>query len=204
MQPQVSKVLGPNGQPFTTQVPTQVKVGRELIPQTASEIDLMKKNTYQGLKGKYGREGSAVIESDKAQGRALKEILDKNVPGVAAINARQRKVITARNALKDAAMREENKYPIGLMDLVGLSGAFEILHALKSPGAAAMMSVPIALKHPTTAIPIARAIDAGSRLAGRASRYARPISRVALAGNAAQHSNDQLALARAILARLGR
>jgi hypothetical protein len=132
-----------------------------LIDQSASEIDRMKKNVYAGLKGKYGKEQSAVIESDKASGRALKGILDDNVPGVGAINDRQRKVIVARNALQDAALREQNKLPLGIMDMIG-AGALGVGALAHNPLMAAITGVPtvtaLALKHPTTAMPIARVL----------------------------------------------
>lgn len=122
------------------------EVGRKLRDQTAPEIDLMKKNTYAGLKGKYGVEKGPVIETDKAMGRGLKQILDDNVPGAQDVNAVQGRMIATRNALGEMAAREEKKYPIGLMDMVALSGHNPIL-------------APLLLKHPTTAFPIAHGMN---------------------------------------------
>jgi hypothetical protein len=165
---QPTGILDAQGNPTFRSVPQQVKVGRELVPQTATEIDAMKKNVYGGLKGKYGVEKGAVIESDKAMGRGLKEILDQNVPGVEAINRRQSGVIAARNALQDAAMREANKLPVGLMDLLGLEGMAHLLTVTHNPVTALVLGIPLALKHPSTAIPIARGLDA----LGKARRLA--------------------------------
>lgn len=148
----------------TTQVP--IPGQRDLIPQAAAEIDRMKKNVYTGLKGKYGKEGAAVIESDKAMGRGLKQILDDNVPGAREINERQGGVIAARNALEGARLREANKYPFGLMDLAAIPGIVAGSHygiPVVGQLGALLEAYALAMKHPTTALPLARGLDNLSR-----------------------------------------
>lgn len=179
------------GNPVMQSVPTPGRPA-QLIPQTAAEIDRMKKNVYGGLKGKYGVEKGAVIETDKALGRGLKRTLDENVPGVEAINKRQSGVIASRNALQDAVLREKNKYPFGLMDLVAFSHG-------KNPLLAALL-----LKHPTTGLPIARGIDAVGHIPGVAGT-AKAATVGAVAGSALQAgkrpvSKDEIARVRALLA----
>lgn len=148
-----------------------VVVGRQLTPQALPEIDVMKKNVYQGLKGKYGKEGTGVIETDKAMGRGLKDILNDNVPEAKAINARQSKVIVARNALQDMAIRNGKKFPLGLMDLVGMGAGATGAGAL-GPAGAIPAAIALLLKHPTAAFPIARMIDT----AGKTTRGLAPLA----------------------------
>lgn len=164
--PQVSQVpsgvLDQFGKPVMKSQTTMVKQGRRLKPQTAVEIDTMKKNVYAGLKGKYGVEKAGTIEADKAMGRGLKGILDDNVPGVQALNAKQSDAIVSRNALAKMAGREENKYPLGLMDLAA-GGAAAGGIASGNPAIAAAAILATLLKHPTTAFPIARGLNRVSK-----------------------------------------
>lgn len=152
------------GQPiFQTQtqmVPQQVSVGRELVPQSADVINQMKRQIYEDNPKSYGERKGATIQGEKSQGRELKGILDQNVPGVQELNEQNAGVITARKALNKMGVREENKYPLGLMDIGAAATAAATHMATGNPLLAAITGVPILLKHPTTAFPIARGLDA--------------------------------------------
>ena len=70
--------------------------------------------------------------------------------GAQDVNAVQGRMIATRNALGDMAAREEKKYPIGLMDMVALSGHNPIL-APQPFGAGRVFSSYQMLKIPLTA-----------------------------------------------------
>lgn len=171
-----STILNGQGQPMTPASSTMVPgpnqvVGRELVPQSAAEIDRMKKNVYQGLKGKYGKEGSGVIESDKATGRALKGILDDNVPGAKEINSAQKQTIVAKNALQDAITRQENNHAFGLLDMMQLglaeggvsAGMFG--HPIAGAVGAGVGALMYGARHPLPASYMARGAYGVSKLA---------------------------------------
>ncbi len=138
---------------------------RALIPQNASQLDVMKRGIYEANPNAYGMRQGAVVEGEKAQGRALKGIMDANVPGVQEINQRQSGVITARKALDAMAAREANKYPLGLMDLMAAgasAGGAAINPLLGIPPVAVAL-----LKHPSTAFPIAKGLNATGAMLGK-------------------------------------
>lgn len=161
-------------QPVMGQVNGQwVEVGRTLRRLPASEIDLMKKNVYAGLKGKYGVEKGAVIETDKSLGRGLKQSLERvdgmhnpTNPQVRALNQQQGGAIVGRNALADFAQREGNKFKQGLMDF-GAIGSAAAAGATGLPFAAplgaAYGAYSLLLKHPTTAIPVIQGMNKFAR-----------------------------------------
>ncbi len=195
-----STILGPNGQPmtpgsagYTTYRYAPQVISREpILSQSLSEIDRMKKNVYQGLKGKMGREGNGPVEVDKAMGRGLKDTLNQNIPAqdglrsAADINKEQAGVITARNALENMMGREKSKYPLGLMDATfGAAGA---AGAAVNPLLAAPAAAAILLKHPTTAFPIARGIDAVGKTVGKAAPGAKGATQGLVAARGVQQS----------------
>lgn len=192
--PGLQQAQVPHGQPTTqtVMVPQQQVVGRELVDQPLPELDVMKKNVYAGLKGKFAREGAAAVESDKAMGRGLKDSLNAQVPAQDGfrsahdINAQQSKVIVARNALKDMAIRETKKYPIGLMDLVAMSGGLAaggpLGGALAPLALRAAKSGALLLKHPSTAFPIARGMDTLGKAIRGTSPLAKGLAAAAVAG----------------------
>jgi transglycosylase-like protein with SLT domain len=161
----------------------QAEITRQkLVPQDASTLDTMKRGIYEENPKAYGERKGAVVEGDKAMGRALKNIMDDNVPGVKELNARQSKVIVARKALGKMTEREANKYPLGLMDLAAASAA-GVGGAVAGPIGVIPPIIAALLKHPTTAFPIARLVDK----AGKTTRgLATPVNiagKAGIAGN---------------------
>lgn len=143
-------------------------IGRRFKKLNATEINDAKKAVYEANPKSFGEVKGARIQAEKATARGYKNILNQNVPGVEAINARQSGVIAARKALTDMASRESNKYPFGLMDMIALSGGLPT-----ALGFGAVKAGILALKHPSTAFPIARGIDrVGKTLKGSLLRTA--------------------------------
>lgn len=172
---------------------------RELIPQDASTLNTMKKRIYEDNPQAYGPGyQGAVKEADMAQGRALKGIMDRNVEGVQDINNYQGKVIVARKALTKMGEREANKYPIGLMDLgAGIGAATG--GALLGPWGVLPGITVAALKHPSTAFPIAHGLDA----LGKMSRTAAPTVRTGMGAAVVGEEAEKARKLEALRAALG-
>lgn len=88
----------------------------------------MKTNTYQGLRGKYGRELNGTIEAEKAGARGLREGIEQagaraGVTDIAAVNAREGSLISLEHALSDALRRRGNYDVLGLKPAIGASAA---------------------------------------------------------------------------------
>jgi hypothetical protein len=79
----------------------------------------MKVNTYKGLRGKYGRELGGTIEAEKAGARGLREGIEREVPEVGPLNAREGAMIPLEEAIADAMRRRGNYAMFGLTPLVG-------------------------------------------------------------------------------------
>jgi hypothetical protein len=78
----------------------------------------MKSNTYQGLRGKYGKELGGTIEAEKAGARGLKEQIEQGAPEVAGLNAREGAAIPLDEAIADAMRRRGNYGLFGLTPVV--------------------------------------------------------------------------------------
>lgn len=85
--------------------------GQDMSVQLAQE---MKKNTYKGLKDKYGQLGSADVEAQKALARGLKEEIASAVPEVGPLNARESSLLSAQNILDRRVGMSANANPLGL------------------------------------------------------------------------------------------
>ena len=81
------------------------------------KAQLVKQGTYRALGGKYGEEGHAATEAQKALARGLREGIEENVPEVAALNARQGKLINAADQAEYRSAIAANR------DLMGISPA---------------------------------------------------------------------------------
>jgi hypothetical protein len=98
-------------------------VGREFKAVTPRDIPVqqaqrMKQGTYRAQAKKYGQQGGAEVEAEKALARGLKEELSTAVPEVAPLNARSSQLIQLRKALDDAGRRAGNRDAIGLTDVI--------------------------------------------------------------------------------------
>ena len=85
--------------------------GDEIPVKLAQEL---KQGTYTVLKGKYGEQGSAATEAQKALARGLKEEIAKAVPEVAKLNAKESELINALYLAEKRALLDGNKNMGGL------------------------------------------------------------------------------------------
>lgn len=89
-------------------------------PQTqipVQEAQRMKQGTYRILRDKFGEEGSAATEAQKALARGLKEEIATAVPGVGALNAEESRLLATLNVAERRALLEANKNVMGLATL---------------------------------------------------------------------------------------
>lgn len=103
--------------------------GDDIPVQLAQEL---KKGTYKVLKGKYGEQGSAATEAQKALAFRLKEGVANAVPEVTALNAREGALLNTLPALERRVLAEANKNPGGLAFLINNPAASAAFLADKS------------------------------------------------------------------------
>jgi hypothetical protein len=83
----------------------------EIPVQIAQKV---KQGTYRTLKGKYGEQGSASTEAQKALARGLKDEIAEAVPAVVPLNAEESRLLATLTVAERRALLEGNKDPIGL------------------------------------------------------------------------------------------
>ena len=83
----------------------------QIAAQRAQEL---KQGTYSVLRGKYGEQGSASVEAQKALARGLREEIERIAPEVKVLNAEESKIINALVMADRRARLEGNKNPVGL------------------------------------------------------------------------------------------
>lgn len=185
-----STILGSNGQPLraatpasTTMVPQQQVIGRELIPQTAKELNVIKGNVDKGLT--FGERGGTLEEAQKAARHGIDSIIDQNVPGADVLNQRRAQNAVATKALQDAILSRETKRGAGMAE--SLLFASPIIATEGHPLLGAAAAVPWAyntmVKHPTLSSPLAAGAHAVGTYsmpaaAKTAAQVALPASRI--------------------------
>jgi len=109
-------------------------------PIPADQAQAMKSGTYQVLRGKYGEQGSAVVEAQKALARGLKEEIATQFPEIGNLNAAESKLLNLEPLLERAVARTGNHQAIGIgtpvaaaagKALTGSTGAGAVIGALK-------------------------------------------------------------------------
>jgi hypothetical protein len=110
------------------------------------QAQAMKQGTYKVLHGKYGEQGSAATETQKALARGLKDEVAAAVPEIAPLNAREGGLLDVIAVAERRAMTEGNKNPAGLSLLTPTPAGFAAFMAdrsgaLKSVGARGLHQV---------------------------------------------------------------
>lgn len=118
-------------------------VGREFIKTAPRDIPVqqaqrIKQGTYRAQAKKYGQQGGAEIEAEKALARGLKDEIASAVPEVSALNARESALLQLRKALEDAGRRTGNRDAIGLTDVIAAGTNPGLLAATAAMRAAPM------------------------------------------------------------------
>jgi hypothetical protein len=111
------------GENFAASHPKQLSV------QLAQKL---KTGTYRALKGKYGEEGAASVEAQKALANGLKTGIAQKVEDIAALNAEESKIFDTLAVTERRALMEMNKNPAGLALLTQSPEQFALFMADKS------------------------------------------------------------------------
>lgn len=90
------------------------KIGGQAPPMNAADAQVMKQGTYRVLKGKFGEQGSASVEAQKALARGLKEEIAEQFPEIKGLNADLSKMLDLEPILERAVSRISNHQAIGI------------------------------------------------------------------------------------------
>lgn len=104
----------------------------------AADAQAMKQGTYRVLKGKFGEQGSASVEAQKALARGLKEEIASQFPEIAKLNADESRLLDLQPVLERAVNRISNHQAIGIGTPVAGAAAKAVTG---SGGVAAVASV---------------------------------------------------------------
>jgi len=104
----------------------------------AADAQAMKQGTYRVLKGKFGEQGSASVEAQKALARGLKEEIASQFPEISKLNADESRLLDLQPVLERAVNRISNHQAIGIGTPVAGAAAKAVTG---SGGVAAVASV---------------------------------------------------------------
>lgn len=105
-------------------------IGKQMIPvQKAQEL---KRGTYRVLADKYGEEGAAATEAQKALARGLKEEISAALPQVATANNRASDLLNALNVGERRVFMDPNRNPLNLALMAHNPSSFAMFMADKS------------------------------------------------------------------------
>jgi hypothetical protein len=135
--PKPTGLLDARGNPIMD-AGTPAKPPTPAPPMNAADAQSMKQGTYQVLRGKYGEQGSASVEAQKALARGLKEEIANQFPEINNLNAQESKLFDLQPALERAVNRVANHQLIGIGTPVAGAAAEAVTG---SSGAGAVASV---------------------------------------------------------------
>lgn len=149
-----------SGQEFLNQFRSQP--GGAVRNMSASEAQSMKQGTYRVLAGKYGEQGSASVEAQKALARGLKEEIANQFPEINQLNAQESKLLDLQPVLERAVNRISNHQVIGIGTPVA-GVAAETLTGSPGIGRVAMVMKGV-LDNPTVKSRLAIAVSKANRI----------------------------------------
>jgi hypothetical protein len=131
-------------------------------PMSAADAQAMKQGTYRVLQGKYGEQGSASVEAQKALARGLKEEIATQFPEISKLNSTESQLLDLQPVLERAVNRISNQQAIGIgMPIAGT--AVKAATGSTSAGAVAMMMKSV-LDNPAVKSRLAIAVSKGSNI----------------------------------------
>lgn len=83
-------------------------------PMNAVDAQKMKQGTYRVLSGKFGEQGSASVEAQKALARGLKEEIANQFPEISKLNADESRLLDLQPVLEKAVNRISNQQAVGI------------------------------------------------------------------------------------------
>jgi hypothetical protein len=119
------------GENFAASHPKQLSV------QLAQKL---KRGTYRALSGKYGEEGAASVEAQKALASGLRKGIGDKVEGVNTLNAEEARLLNTLEVAERRALMDLNKNPGGLALLTQNAEQFALFMADKSAAFKGLLS----------------------------------------------------------------
>lgn len=143
--------------------------GNPAPPMNAIDAQEMKQGTYRVLSGKFGEQGSASVEAQKALARGLKEEIATQFPEIGKLNDDESRLLNLQPVLERAVNRISNHQAIGIgtpvagaaaKAVTGSGGVGVVASVLKgvldNPGVKSRLAIAISK---SSKIPIAQAIE---------------------------------------------
>jgi hypothetical protein len=153
----------------------------------AADAQSMKQGTYGVLKGKFGEQGSAAVEAQKALARGLKEEIASQFPEIDTMNAAESRLLDLQPVLERAVNRISNHQLIGIGTPVA-GAAAEALTGSTGIGKVAMVMKAV-LDNPNVKSRLAIAVSKAQKVPiatamSRVNAYAEGLSASAVASQA--------------------
>jgi len=131
-------------------------------PMDAAKAQAMKQGTYTVLKGKFGEQGSATVEAQKALARGLKEEIANQFPEISKLNAAEGKLLDLQPVLERAVNRISNHQLIGIGTPVVGAAAKAVTG--ETAIAAPLMALKAVLDNPGVKTRLAIAVSKGGKV----------------------------------------
>jgi len=167
-------------------------------PMNASDAQAMKQGTYRVLSGKYGEQGSASVEAQKALARGLKEEIATQFPEISNLNAAESRLLDLQPVLERAVNRISNHQAIGIGTPIA-GAAAEAVTGSMGVGRVAMVLKGV-LDNPAVKSRLAIAVSKASKVPiatamSRVNAYSEGLgaTAVAAAQNSTSGNSDQSA-----------
>lgn len=169
----VASKLGETADKFATQVAPDAdlraisKTGNEFLKNQGGEpipiekAQAMKQGTYKVLQGKYGEQGSASVEAQKALARGLKDEIANQFPEIQGLNAAESKLLNLQPLLERAVARIGNHQMLGIGTPITAGATKAVTGSGKLAAVAAVMKA--VLDDPNIKSRIAIAVQRGSK-----------------------------------------
>lgn len=142
----------------------------------------MKQGTYSVLRGKYGEQGSAAVEAQKALARGLKEEIAVQFPEIDNLNTTESRLLDLQPVLERAVNRISNHQLIG----IGTPVAGAAADAVAGPGVGRVaMVLKAVLDNPNVKSRLAISLSKGARIP-----YAQAAARVGAYSSALANAPD--------------
>lgn len=143
--------------PATAKSPAQLAP-----PMGAEDAQAMKQGTYRVLAGKYGEQGSATVEAQKALARGLKEEIAAQFPEISKLNASESRLLDLQPVLERAVNRISNHQIIGIGTPVAGAAATAVTGST-GIGKVAMVAKAV-LDNPNVKSRLAIAVSKGAKI----------------------------------------
>lgn len=178
--PKPTGLVNAQGQPIMT-AGTPAQAPTPAPPMAAADAQAMKQGTYSVLRGKFGEQGSAAVEAQKALARGLKEEIAKQFPEISNLNAQESKLLDLQPILERAVNRSGNHQIFGIgTPIAGAAGA-----ALTGSGTtgAVIGAMKMVLDNPMVKSRLAIALSKGAK-----TPYVQAAARIAAYSSSLAHA----------------